>query len=99
MMEYGVPNGVNSMRNEGERGEGGAGAQASDNERKQKPQVDTLLVAENKQTTVQVETILVPQCHTLREVYEGGGTETDQVGERGSTWRWSSGGARATEAH
>ena len=82
----------NTLHNEEERTEGGTETQGSDNEEKQKPQVATLLVVENKQTTVQVETILVPHCHTLREVYGGGGTKTDLVGEGGQH-----GGVQAVE--
>ena len=92
MMECGVLSGENTLHNEEERTEGGTETRDSDNEEKQKPQVATLLVVENKQTTVQVETILVPQCHTLREVYEGGGTKTDLVGEGGQH-----GGVQAVE--
>ena len=83
MMEYGVPNGVNTLRDEERLMERGAGAQAQDNKRKQKPQVATLLVVKNKQVKVQVETQLVPQRH----VTEGGcgddGAKTDLVGEGG----------------
>ena len=83
MMEYGVSNGVNTLRNREGLMERGAGAQALDNKRKQKPQVATLLVIKNKQAKIQVETILVPQRH----VTEGGcgddGAKTDLVGEGG----------------
>jgi len=82
-MEYGVPNGVNTLRNEEGLMEGGAGAQASDNRRKQKPQVATLLVVKNKQAKVQVETILVPQRHVTEGGCGDGGTKIDLVGEGG----------------
>ena len=92
MMECGVLSGENTLHNEEGRKEGGTETQGSDNREKQEPQVATLLVVENKQTTVQVETILVPQRHTLKEVYEGGGTKTDLVGAGGQH-----GGVQAVE--
>ena len=67
MMECGVLDGVKTLRNEEKLIEGRAEAQASDNRRRQNPQVATLLVAKNKQTQVQVETIPVPQCHAMEE--------------------------------
>ena len=83
MMEGGVLSGENTLHNGEGRTEGGTETQGSDNRKKQEPQVATLLVVENKQTTVQVETILVPQRHTLKGVCEGGGTKTDLVGAGG----------------
>ena len=83
MMEYSVSNGVKTLRTEEELIEGGAEAQASDNRRKKKPQVATLLVVKNMQTTVQVETILVPQHHVTEEACGDSGTEISLVDEGG----------------
>ena len=83
MMECGVPDGVKTLRNEEELIEGGAEAQASDNRSKQKPQVATLLVVKNKQTKIQVETILVPQRHVTEEAGGDSGTKISLVDEGG----------------
>ena len=81
MMEYGVSNGVNTLRDEEGLMERGTGAQARDGKRKQKPQVAPLLVVKNKQAKVLVETILVPQLRVTKGWCGKDGAKANLVGE------------------